>query len=45
VGDVPKFRYDTTKLKKLGWSPKLSSDAAVELAVQENLNQETAVAH
>jgi UDP-glucose 4-epimerase len=38
VGDVPKFRYDTTKLKGLGWAPKLSSDAAVELAVRENLS-------
>ena len=35
VGDVPKFRYCTDKLKALGWSPKLSSDAAVERAVQE----------
>jgi UDP-glucose 4-epimerase len=37
VGDVPKFRYDTEKLKSLGWSPKLSSDQAVELAIRENL--------
>jgi UDP-glucose 4-epimerase len=37
VGDVPKFRYDTGKLKALGWIPKLSSDAAVERAVRENL--------
>jgi UDP-glucose 4-epimerase len=37
VGDVPKFRYATIKLKALGWSPKLDSDAAVELAVRENL--------
>lgn len=37
VGDVPKFRYAIGKLKALGWSPKLDSDAAVELAVRENL--------
>jgi len=37
VGDVPKFRYDISKLMTLGWRPKLSSDAAVELAVRENL--------
>jgi len=37
VGDVPKFRYDVSKLLKLGWHPRLSSDAAVELAVRENL--------
>ena len=40
VGDVPKFRYDVSKLSALGWRPKLSSDAAVELAVQENLEIE-----
>jgi len=37
VGDVPKFQYDVSKLAALGWKPKLSSDAAVELAVRENL--------
>lgn len=36
VGDVPKFRYDTSKLQSLGWKPRLSSDGAVELAVREN---------
>jgi hypothetical protein len=34
---VPKFLYDVSKLLKLGWHPRLSSDAAVELAVRENL--------
>ena len=37
VGDVPKFRYSTAKLRSLGWRARLSSDAAVELAIQENL--------
>ena len=37
VGDVPKFRYGTGKLKTLGWSPRLSSDEAVALAIRENL--------
>ena len=37
VGDVPKFLYSTAKLKSFGWSPKLNSDAAVELAIRENL--------
>jgi UDP-glucose 4-epimerase len=37
VGDVPKFRYSTEKLKAAGWSPKLTSDQAVELAIRENL--------
>jgi UDP-glucose 4-epimerase len=36
VGDVPKFSYSIDKLKSTGWSPKLSSDAAVELAIREN---------
>jgi UDP-glucose 4-epimerase len=39
VGDVPRFRYSTRKLKALGWSPKLSSDEAIELAIRENLNR------
>jgi UDP-glucose 4-epimerase len=37
VGDVPKFRYSTRRLKSLGWSPKLASNEAVELAIRENL--------
>lgn len=37
VGDVPKFNYSTEKLRALGWSPKLSSNEAVELAIRENL--------
>jgi len=36
VGDVPKFAYSIEKLKSTGWSPKMSSDAAVELAIREN---------
>jgi UDP-glucose 4-epimerase len=38
VGDVPRFRYSTAKLKALGWSSKLTSNAAVELAIRENLS-------
>lgn len=37
VGDVPRFRYSIEKLQALGWSPKLSSNEAVELAIRENL--------
>ncbi len=37
VGDVPKFRYSTAKLRALGWTGRLASDAAVELAIRENL--------
>jgi len=35
VGDVPKFRYSTEKLRRLGWAPKLSSRQALAKAVQE----------
>ena len=35
VGDVPKFNYSIAKLQKLGWSPRLSSSAAVDQAVEE----------
>jgi UDP-glucose 4-epimerase len=37
VGDVPKFRYSTVKLKSLGWSPAMTSNQAVERAIRENL--------
>lgn len=37
VGDVPRFRYSTARLKALGWSPKFSSDEAIELAIRDNL--------
>lgn len=35
VGDVPKFNYSIEKLQQLGWSPRLSSNAAVDRAVEE----------
>lgn len=35
VGDVPRFRYSTERLKRLGWQPSLSSDAAVQRAIDE----------
>jgi len=35
VGDVPKFNYSIQKLKRLGWSPRLTSQAAVDRAVEE----------
>ena len=35
VGDVPKFRYSTTRLERLGWRPKLSSADAVRRAARE----------
>lgn len=35
VGDVPKFRYSIEKLKRLGWSPRLTSLEAIEQAIPE----------
>jgi UDP-glucose 4-epimerase len=34
-GDVPKFRYDISKLRSLGWTPKFGSHEAVQRAVAE----------
>ena len=41
VGDVPKFNYSIEKLKKLGWSPRLTSDQAVDRAVEEIVREVT----
>jgi UDP-glucose 4-epimerase len=35
VGDVSKVDYSVEKLKKLGWSPRLTSNQAVDRAVAE----------
>jgi UDP-glucose 4-epimerase len=35
VGDVPRFRYCTKRLARLGWKPRLSSDQAVIRAINE----------
>ena len=34
-GDVPRFQYSIEKLRGLGWSPRLSSNQAVDLAIAE----------
>lgn len=34
-GDVPKFNYSIAKIMGLGWEPKLTSDEAVNLAIEE----------
>ena len=39
VGDVPKFNYSIEKLKKLGWSPRLTSNQAVDRAVEETVTE------
>jgi len=37
AGDVPKFQYDLSKINKLGWKAKRTSDEAVALAVKSLL--------
>ena len=37
-GDVPLVNYDTSKMKKLGWKPSLTSDKAVRKAIKIYLN-------
>ena len=37
IGDVPKFRFDTTKIMKLGWLPTLTSNDAVILSIQKEI--------
>jgi UDP-glucose 4-epimerase len=41
VGDVPLFQYSIEKLKKLGWTPKLSSEQAVRLAIEQILAEQS----
>ena len=38
-GDVPQVRLDTSKINKLGWKARLSSDEAVRKAIKELLKQ------
>jgi UDP-glucose 4-epimerase len=35
VGDVPRFRYSTERLARLGWRPRFGSDEAVLRAIDE----------
>jgi UDP-glucose 4-epimerase len=37
VGDVPRFRYDLSKIHRLGWKARRTSDDAVQLAIQTEL--------
>jgi len=38
-GDVPQVRFDITKMKKLGWKPRYSSDEAVRQAIKAILSK------
>ncbi len=35
LGDVPKFSYNTKKAQKFGWKPKMNSEEAINLAIDE----------
>jgi UDP-glucose 4-epimerase len=35
IGDVPEFKYDLSKIHRLGWSAKYTSNEAVRLAVKK----------
>ncbi|MFC1938104.1 NAD-dependent epimerase/dehydratase family protein [Chloroflexota bacterium] len=35
LGDVPQVRFDITKISRLGWEPKYTSDEAVQQAVRQ----------
>ncbi len=37
-GDVPRYRYDLTRIKSLGWTPRHTSEEAIRLAVRESLH-------
>ena len=39
VGDVPEFRYDTSKINALGWRAEYDSNDAVRLAIQKALGK------
>lgn len=38
-GDVPQVRLDTSRMEKLGWKPKYTSDEAVRIAIKEILEK------
>jgi UDP-glucose 4-epimerase len=41
VGDVSEFKYDFSKLRTLGWQPKLSSNEAVKTAIERILIEQS----
>ncbi|MBR1092277.1 NAD-dependent epimerase/dehydratase family protein [Bradyrhizobium manausense] len=40
IGDVPRFRYDVSRLLRLGWKPSKTSSQAVEKAISEIVDHE-----
>ncbi|HWB61401.1 MAG TPA: NAD-dependent epimerase/dehydratase family protein [Chthoniobacteraceae bacterium] len=39
IGDVPRFNYSVDKLRTLGWSPRLTSNQAVDRAIEEMVSE------
>lgn len=39
VGDVPEFKYDLTKINKLGWKAPRTSNDAIRLAIRKGLKK------
>ena len=37
VGDVSKFKYDTAKIRDLGWLPNYTSDQAIDFSIEKEL--------
>lgn len=35
AGDVPRFQYDTSRIRTLGWSPQMTSSQAIKRAIEE----------
>ncbi|VWX61104.1 Epimerase [Burkholderiales bacterium 8X] len=42
VGDVPSVDYDTSRIRSLGWTPRLDSEAAVRAAARWAFDQQVA---
>jgi UDP-glucose 4-epimerase len=38
-GDVPRFSYDTTKIRALGWNPQRNSDEAVRESIEAEVRR------
>tara|TARA_B110000908_G_C9817099_1_gene255531 strand:- start:55 stop:477 length:423 start_codon:yes stop_codon:yes gene_type:complete len=39
-GDIPKFYYDVSKIKELGWSPKYTSNEAINKTICDILQND-----
>lgn len=39
-GDIPRFKYDVTKIQQLGWQPKYSSLAAIKKTITQIIQYE-----